>query len=198
MSLDEGLMLELMAYVDGELDEGARVRVEKLLATSQAAKDFVASLRLTGAFAKAGIEHHASECAGDIADAVMSRISSEPAVVSLDDARAKRATKVLVGGIFATGLAAAAAVALLVYMATRLPKSGTSAGLHGPAVAPSGEASPIGGGAMLGALSAGVNVENVQATSQVSVFYLPAVEAADASSVVVWIDDEAKDSGVEP
>jgi hypothetical protein len=209
MSLSRETMLELMALADGELEGQAKERAEALAAQSGVARRVVESMRDSGIRVWLGeaLEEQARSADG-IADAVMAKIAAASAGVPsalpghaqkreapagtrrLPAARPWRRSRVaVVGAALGSALAIAAAVAIHV-------RTGEQA-LVARAGAPGGETrapepSPTTLPRQAGPSPArGVEVEEIDSPSHVSIFEISAVaNAAEPSSVVVWIDDE--------
>jgi len=74
MTLPRDTMLEIMAYADGELDDGARARVEAILASSAEARGVAAALGVLGEEVRDAVLGRAMPRADGIADAVMTRL----------------------------------------------------------------------------------------------------------------------------
>jgi hypothetical protein len=214
-TLPQDTLLELMAYADGELEGADRERIEKLVAESAEAKAFVQNLevlaghvRLVASAQAPGLGESRVKVDG-IADAVLACIEREegnaaPAnVVALDDVRAvhaeRRTPKAAAGrwrvaaGLAAATLALAASVFVVMRgeapTAVRDPRPSTPPSQLLPSPLPQVDA------VKEVLATVGVDVETVDAPQAVSVFYVPAMNAsasANASSVVVWIEDEVK------
>lgn len=207
-ALDEQTLLDLMAYADGELDAAGVSRVEALLASNGEAQAFLASLGAVGDWVRASGAAQADAASADrIADDVLARV--EPHVASLADARARRARRLKLASAGAAVVALAAGVMLIARPHEPIERIATVAhpgNAEGPAfVAPGEERNPPQAQAaseaepdLLAQGGDGVEVNQVESTTGVSVFYVPAVSAAKAnvSSVVIWLgDDEAQGSG---
>lgn len=113
--LSHDVVMDIMAYADGELEGADRERVEALLASDGDAKNLLAELRGVGDWVGRSAEVHASTHGADgIADAVMAKVGTVGAPIDLAGARAKRAMRMGTVGAVGTVLALAAAVFLLV------------------------------------------------------------------------------------
>jgi hypothetical protein len=216
MSLSHETVLELMSFADGELAGDDKDRVEKLVASSEEARQVLEAMRRAevGAWLSESMDHRAGRGGADaIAAAVMSavgdgRSAGQPAtkatsngsmrsdgVVSIAGARARRSSRVQMAvSAGAAALALAAAVALYVRAGgDRTADHAPVASVGVPPVdfqvpsATVAQAQPSGG----------VEVNEIDAPSRgVSVFEIPVGAAAavaspqGASSVVVWVDDD--------
>ena len=189
MSLSRQNMLDLMAYADGELPAEDRARVEQLLASSEAARRVVGSFNDLGDWVDEAYEQPSAVLSNAIATVVMARVKSLPqparagAVVDLASARRTRVVTVVVA-------AAALAAGVMLYNRDDRTARSTDPAPAPPIPALSSAPRPP---KIEVAAAGGVDVEHVESpTHEVSVFYLPAVAAANASSVVVWIGDDDK------
>ncbi len=221
-TLSHDVLLELMAYADGELDDDARERIEAFLATSEDARAVVTAMDPLGEFVRTSADVGASAADG-IASAVMARIdaddvalandaaSARPAetnVISLERARAARAARLRVVGA-AAGVAALAAAYFLVarpaqgpsgsdgVVASTTPSALTARASAFPETPPPAQLAIVLPGE--GDNGTGVEVEHVDApNNDVSVIYVPAVATPDvnASSVVIWINDDKAAGGL--
>jgi len=176
MSLEEQQMMDVMALVDGELDDDARVRTEKLVEENAEAKELFASLRAIGDGVRSVHEN-----AIDVTSAVMAKITPN----DLDKARIRRTARIRMGVVSAALVALAAGVMFYV----RDHDNATHA-TNPPA--DSSSAQP----ALASAAATGVQVDFVDTPTPVSVFYLPAqatggeAETKDQPpTTVVWVDD---------
>ena len=192
MTLSRETRMELMALADGELEGAAKERAEQLLERSAEAREMVASVRDPALRTWLGEALSGRSAAAGIADAVMARIEREPSPSRRPAARSRRGREARwaapgVGSKVAVvaALAVAAGVALFV-VTDRMAHVAT--GAAGPAASLEG----AGGGALASA-SLGVEVEEVDSASRVSIFEIPAMaKSSTPSSVVVWIDDDAE------
>jgi hypothetical protein len=215
MSLSRETMLELMALADGELQGGARERVERLVADNEEARRVVEGMRASQLGAWLGEAVNGQSAVADgVADAVMATIASQSAgdvgpdrsvaapaneggVVRLTPPTRSRAAWVPV-----VTLVALAAGVLLVLRSIRRdevePAPVASVTMPSPSL---GSSMPV--ASVSAPLSAapirGVEVEEIDSPSRgVSVFEIPLGNAAAAagptapSSVVIWIDDEPR------
>jgi hypothetical protein len=217
MSLSHDTVLEIMSLADGELEGDDKDRVERLVASSDEARQVLESLRRAEVgtwLAESADQRSARSGADGIADAVMSTLEKSPkgaeakaaktmpsgsrhdaGVVSLASGRTRKSSRVQRAvSVGAAALALAAAVALYVRAGT----DGTAD--HAPVASVSippvdfqvpsatvAQAQPAGG----------VEVNEIDAPSRgVSVFEIPVGAAAaiasppGPSSVVVWVDDD--------
>lgn len=200
MNLGRESMMDLMAYADGELEGEALARIEALVARDAEAAKLVEELRtLTTCVQVAEKGRRVPKSVDRIVDSVMENVSRaapppafEPKVVKM-----KRA---VAAGTVSAVLAMAAAWAMFLRappagevgskVASVPPAVSVDEGLAAPprdpaealAQARPGEDPAIGG----------VELEQVESPREVSIFYVPAVAAAHASSVVVWIGDMNK------
>jgi hypothetical protein len=206
MSLSHETMLDLMAYADGEADAEVTARVEKLVAESAEARDFVAAMvgavAEVAAFVARESDAHAARAGADtIANAVMNAVSTAgPAanVASLDAARGRRDAR----GRAALIVAAMVAIAAGVFFYVR------STSDSGPSVSPMANIAPseaVPASASAGGQEGGpegvmANAEPPEVTIKsttshdVSVLVVPAVQAAanangNPASVIVWVGD---------
>jgi hypothetical protein len=208
MSLSHETVLELMSLADGELEGDDKDRVEKLVASSDEARQVLESMRRAevGAWLSATMDERAARGGADrIADAVMSAVegsrnsglqkasASKRArrdAVSIASGRARKFSRVQMAlSAGAAGLALAAAVALYV-------RAGGDRTVDHAPVASVG-VPPVDSVAVHDEPSGGVEVNEIDAPSRgVSVFEIPVGAAAAlatpqrASSVVVWVDDD--------
>ena len=189
-SLSSEQMLELMAYVDGELEGAERTKVEGWLASNVDAARFVDELAGLGDLVTLGHEASADAKAVasfDIVDAVMAAVEKEGAKAKTEEAakaapapvislEARRQKNLKVGGAVAAALALAASVFVMV---RNKEEEAPMARAPVPAVQPSAVASA----------EPGVDVDLVEtAGDSVRVFYL-ASESSPTTSVVVWVDE---------
>ena len=205
MSISRDLMLELMAYADGELEAKEIPRVEALLERDEEARQLVSAMAgsdVFGALLSPSFDAAAESAAVDaIADAVMARVAVEtmqPKVTSLNAARAKRDRRVGLG----VTLAAVAALAASVFFFVR---SQPASSIQGAQVAtananpPSTITAPI-PTSPKGAVAAadpgerqeGIQVDEVDTPSQdVSVYYVRGGGPAKSQgSVVIWVGQQ--------
>lgn len=181
-SLSSEQRIELMAYVDGELEGAERSKVEGWLASNVDAARFVDELGVLGDRVRLG--HEASNDAKavasfDVADAVMAAVESETAnaapapVVSLE---ARRQKNLKAGATLVAALALAASVFVMV---RSKDEEAPMARAPVPTVQPPGVTSA----------EPGIDVDLVEtAGDSVGVFYL-ASESSPTTSVVVWVDE---------
>ncbi|MBV9947021.1 MAG: hypothetical protein JOZ69_09245 [Myxococcales bacterium] len=201
MSLSRQDMLELMALADGELDGEAKDRAESLVARSPEARQVVLAMRasVVRTWLGEGLTEERARGADGIADAVMGRLGvteAAPAGVvrRIGPAPSVRAAR-LGPRAAAAGVFLAMAAAALVYVTSSANHRGLAP--VASVLAPSGEQgggperAPSAGQAALA--SQGVVVDEIDSPSRdVSIFQIPgaASASANASSVVVWIEDD--------
>jgi hypothetical protein len=208
MSLSHETVLELMSLADGELEGDDKDRVEKLVASSEEARQVLESMRRAevGSWLSSAMDERAARCGADgIADAVMSAVEGSRnsglqkasasnggtragGVVSIARGRARKSSRVQMA-MGATVVALAAAVALYVRA------GGDRTADHAPVA--SVDVPPVDSVATQTEPTGGVEVNEIDAPSRgVSVFEIPIGAAAAvaspqrASSVVVWVDDD--------
>jgi hypothetical protein len=177
--MSEQQMLDVMAWVDGELEGEDAARVEKLIEEDKEAAELAASLHAIGD----GVRESFHVGSIDVLDAVMGKLRMAPN--DLDKARLRRTARMRVAIVGASIVALAAAV--LFYVRDVRDGGGSSQ-------------NPTPSASMLASSSSkGVEVDFVDTPSAVSVFYVPASMAGaegqvtdTAPSVVVWVDDTAK------
>jgi anti-sigma factor RsiW len=194
VTLSKDVMLELMAYADGELEPAEMARVERLIAADADAKRLVESM---GALGRVLVEMHEPSHAAatlGLVDDIMARVEKEgaprksmrpPKVVDIRDLREAR-VKV------AAAIVAVVALAAGIVLTTRKANEDSSSQVaKGPATtSPLPRQAPVPAtGPDTQVAAAGVDVEQVDTNHDVQVFYLPSSVGANASSVVVWIDD---------
>jgi anti-sigma factor RsiW len=195
MSLSRETMLELMALADGELEGPARERAERVTAESEEARRLVESIRSPDLqiWLDETLERRRPSADG-IADAVMARLeATHPARRAGTGPRKGKTTGrfsrvAAVGAIVGAALALAAAVAMYA-------RPGDHEGVARTGAAPPGTSAPVGSPETAGTEGAptarGVEVEEIDSPSHVSIFEIAAVaNASTPSSVVVWIDDD--------
>jgi len=218
MTLPREVVLELMAFADGELDGAARERAESLVATNAEARGFVEVTR--GAQIRAFLEDEvdrrvASAGADAIAESVMKALAAEQAAVRDGMKSVLRADPVLqlhahvprpalasprvrtsLGvATFGVALAMAAGVALYV---TRHPRPDDGAPVAKVELAPAKPGAA--GGAGESAPADGVEVDEIDSPAHdISVFEINGNAAAAANqahspSVVIWVEDTASGS----
>lgn len=201
MSLSKEHMLQVMSYVDGELEGEALDKVESLLASDADAAQLAAELRTLGDCVR--VVHTDRELAkrpDEIADDVMAELDKRLAPIG---SLAERRRNAFVAGAVCAGLAMAAGWLLffqgqndnLVEQANMMPSATAVATTPPVPTAIETATTPVQVASAQPAAE-GVDVESVESPShEVSVFYVPAMASANsnASSVVVWIQEgEAK------
>lgn len=188
VALSPEQMMKLMAYADGELEGADRDEVEALLAEDAGARSMVTQIAGLGSVVSAIHEDRAGNAIAsfDVADAVMAKIADAPppkaiedtprSVVSpLEEARARRAARMKVGG----GVVAALALAAAVFLVARQKETPMAA-------APVAVASPKASSENAGP---SVEVDAVEgAGNSVSVYYFPSSNEL-STNVVVWVDE---------
>lgn len=190
-------MADLMSYADGELDPGREAEVEAQLRQDPHASAVVATVFEMGELVREVAEARARDAgADDIASWVMARIEQEKAgnVVVLRPASSGEPAPTRVVSIWPMavgGLAAAAAVALLVW---RFAGVDLVQPAPGQAVAPSTNPELVVASAPLPAVDydpePGVSVDVVDFGARTgTIFYVP---SDTGTTTVVWLtDDEA-------
>lgn len=210
MTLPREVVLELMAFADGELDGAARERAESLVATNAEARGFVEVTRSThlGAFLEDAIDRKAAAAGADaIAESVMKALAAQagPRQGTQGPTRAEavlqlharvprpplaspRVRTSLSVATFGVALAMAAGVALYVTHRSRPDDVAPVAPVAKVELAParSGAETPLGDG---------VEVDEIDSPAHdISVFEINVNAAAAAnqshpSSVVIWVED---------
>jgi hypothetical protein len=192
MSLSRETLIELMALADDELEGTAKERAERLAAQDEEARRVVEQMRGPAIRTWLGGAVSARAAASDgIADAVMAEIARgvQPMRRAAPRVRAGRGDRWLSRALgpraaVVSALAVAAGVALFV-VTDRMAHVGHNA------VGPAAALGSPGGNPALASAGLGVEVEEVDSSSHVSIFEIPAMAKASApSSVVVWIDEE--------
>ena len=184
MKLSQGEIFDLMAYADGELEGDAKAKVEQMLTERADARRLVEELGTLGTVVQRIYAEPPAALSDGIADAVMAKISEEPSPKKsvrppkLVDLRAERERRIKMG----TAIVAAIALAAGVVLTTKKLNN-----QHAPVARATATATSTAGPEQA---VAGVDVEQVDSPKEVSVFYLPSAVGANASSVVVWIDDK--------
>jgi len=195
VKLSQGEVFDLMAYVDGELDGDAKAKVEKLMATNAEARRLVDEMRALGPIVQKIYEPPAAAQSDAIADLVMAKIAERKSIRApkLVDLRAERERRIKVGAAIVAAVALAAGIVLMTQKVNeqRAPVAMPSPPAPAPAPAPVPAPAPAGSEQQAVVAAAGVDVEQVDSPKEVSVFYLPSATGANASSVVVWIDDKS-------
>ena len=184
MSLSRETMMQLMAFVDGELEGDDRARIERLVAESSEARNVVDAMRspAIGTWLEGEIAERAAAADG-VAGAVMAKLPAR------GPSRARAPVVVAIGA----ALALAAGVALI------LRSQGESSESHAPVASvelPSVDTQVL--PVVAQRPTQGVEVDEVDSPSRgISVFEIPLPGAAAAnangpSSVVIMIEDEGK------
>lgn len=180
-------MLKLMAYADGELDEGERAEVEKLLATDAEAAKVVAQMGALGEVVRA-VNPPLPEV--DLVSAIMEKVEHEkiePARVTTPPPMAKvvpLASRRRWGAVAVAALALAASVFVMTRQKTEAPLAQNTK----PAPVETAT-NPAPANAVNASSGPGVEVEAVESPGQsVSVFYLPTANEL-STSVTVWVDE---------
>jgi len=167
-------VLDVMAWLDGELEGDDADRVAALIESSPEAQELVRSMDVLGDFVR-GSEHEARVEANleGLADAVLAKTKPN----DLERARLKRAQKGRVVLMAATLTALAAGV--LVYARTQPVDLPSSHNVQ-PSAQPAASV----------ASAEGVQVDQLDTQDNgVSVFYVPADDTKTPNTTVVWIDD---------
>jgi len=218
MSLSHETVLELMSLADGELAGDDKDRVEKLVASSDEARQMLEAMRRAevGTWLAESVGQRAGHGGADtIVDAVMSAVGDgrgaslqqatkassngsmgSGGVLSFAGGRARRSSRAQMAvSAGAAGLALAAAVAL--YVRAGGDRTAEHAPVASVGVPPVDFRVPSATVAAQAQPSGGVEVNEIDAPSRgVSVFEIPVGAAAavasppGASSVVVWVDDD--------
>jgi hypothetical protein len=218
MSLSHQTVLEIMSLADEELEGEERDRVERLVASSEEARQMLESMRRAevGAWLAESMDRRAGEGGADgIAEAVMSVVDAGRSTTPRNASRAASSASIQGGGVVSiaggrarrpsrvqlalTGAAGALAVAAAVALYVRA--GGDGAGEHAPVasvgVPPVDFQVPSATVAAQAEPPGGVEINEIDAPSRgVSVFEIPVGAAAavanppGVSSVVVWVDDD--------
>lgn len=188
--LAEQDVLDVMAYVDDELeDEARRAEIEALIASNADARELAASMRALGD----GVRATQAVPEIDVTLAVMAKVSPN----DLDRARLKKQSRVRTFAVAAT-LSALAAGAWIYSQSDTTPPVANNTTPTAPmptlTAAPNiiaplpSPATPLAANE-----THGVQVDSLDTHKPVSVFYVsPNEDNANASSsVVVWIDEPA-------
>jgi anti-sigma factor RsiW len=199
MSLTPDELEYLMAYVDGQFDDDETPEAEALLAKNDEARRLVDNVMAVGDWVREASDAKAAKADG-IADAVMDEAEAlgGAKVILLEREKARRALNRQRVKEFSALAAVAAAVALFYALPNnagqqpdviaqvppemRAKPAPTEAPVAPPSAAPEEPA--------FASTDEGVVVDSVESAHQVSIFYLPGVANANASSVVVWIGDD--------
>ena len=198
MSLSREHMMQVMSYVDGELEGDALDKAETLLASNDEASQLAIELRNLGECVRiVHTDRKLDKNPDDIADDVMNELERRLAPVgSLAERRRNAALTAMITG--------AMAIAAGWFLFVRGQSSGNLNAQANPTPTVTLPAMPSQTAATLtpeqlaaqAPAAEGVDVESVESPShEVSVFYVPAMASAssNASSVVVWIQEgEAK------
>ena len=186
--------LDLMMYADGELDEARAAEVEAYLEGSSDARDILATFVEIGDQVREHADEAARSAGADgIADDVFARIEAERGLSNVVPIRkAAEPTKPSVAAIAFGGLAAAAAVALLVWRVagvgvvpieaprvaeTAAPASTQLVVASAPAPAPDYDPEPA------------VSVDSIDFGARTgTIFYVPT--DTGTTTTVVWLSDE--------
>jgi hypothetical protein len=179
-NLSADQMLLLMQYVDGECAGQRLTEAMRLMAVHPDAAAVVSAHQTLGAGVRAAMaqatDTQAFSTSSNVADAVMQRIelaTRVPRLVAVPAAPTGGKVLSFPRAVrFAAGAAAFAAVAAGAFFVLNQ------------------KASPsLVSGVGASSLSKGVELQEVDSSNPVSVFYLPAAINAKAQSVVVWITD---------
>ncbi len=197
-SLADQDVLDVMAHLDGELeDEVRKAEIEALIASNADAKELILSMRALGDAVRATQPTGESAPKIDVTLAVMAKLSPN----ELDRARLAKQSRVRAFAVVAT-LGALAAGAWIYSQSNSSP----DASLQAPvAVTPTSTApmptftaaaNPVAlnpSAPLVVNETHGVQVDSLDTRKPVSVFYVsPNADNANASSsVVVWIDEPA-------
>jgi negative regulator of sigma E activity len=206
MSLSKDELLQLMAYVDGEVEEGELPEVLALLAKSDLARGIVEQHSAVGDWVRASAEEHAIAGRADgIASAVMAEVAALDGakVVAIQRGRhAQTRERIMAFGVLC---AVAASVSLFYLWPHAAGRNGAPTGPLAVQNALPGAQEPRETASASGKPTApvqvaaaepegqGIDVQAVESPDHaISIFYVPAATGADphASSVVVWIGEE--------
>jgi anti-sigma factor RsiW len=198
MSLSPDELEYLMAYVDGQFDDDETPEAEALLAKNEEARRLVENVMAVGDWVREASDAKATTADG-IADAVMEEAQAlgGAKVILLEREKARRALNRQRFKEFSALAAVAAAVALFYAwpqggvqpeMVAQVPPEMRAKPTPPVAPAPPPSAPPE--EPAFASTDEGVVVDSVESAHQVSIFYLPGVANANASSVVVWIGDD--------
>src|SRR5687768_5910602 len=102
MTLPPDTMMDLMAYADGELDEGGRARVERLLATNAEARGVAQALGVLGDEVRDAVLDRPMPRADGIADLVMAGLDGSGAAGASASTRAAPVGRTGAAGSFAS------------------------------------------------------------------------------------------------
>lgn len=209
MSLSREAMLDVMAYVDGELDGEALDRTEALLASDEDAARLALELRTLGDCVRVVQTDRAlgpdAKNPDQIADDVMKALDKN--VVPIGSLAARRRNAIIAGSI-STVLGVAAAWFLIIHAPSQNPEASvaqatvqTAKPIPMPTDKPDDVAPPstppvdTDKMAAEAYMQSGVDIESVESPKhEVSVFYVPGTASANpnGSSVVVWIGEDEK------
>lgn len=163
MSLSHEQMLDVMAWADGELSGADAERVKALVDKNEDAQELVRSLDALGEFVRANDRPDI-----DVVESVLAKIKPN----DIERARLKRAARMRNGAVI-VALAALAAGALVWHRSQQDPSAKSR-----PAISPP-----------TALAQTGVQVEQVDSTQSVSVFYVSDENEKNTPTTVVWIDD---------
>lgn len=212
--------MELMLYVDGELDGAREAEVGTYLEHSEEARMKVAALRMASDIVRENSEKSALDI--DIASAVMAKIEAGDIgdkdekdagaggakVLELRGAKPEKSANDNARSIFALAAIAVAAAAAMMIWGRMDAEPLPSAKVNAPAAiateqaaaepeksaAPAAETASAGDGNKNGENEPehGVEVAAVDFGAHMgSVFYVPAGSAAGGTTTVVWVEDDA-------
>ena len=200
MSLSRDELEYLSAYVDGQIDDEDAPEVDEVLAKSEDARRFIEDVSALGDWVRREADDKAAAAK---ADAIVIDVLAEAEklggakIIQLERERARRALNRQRVKEFGALVACAACLALLWgWPREAAPPMAVATGPKPvvPAPPPSGAPSPAATSSdeevLFAGKEPGVEVDSVESPHQVSVFYLPGVANANASSVVVWIGDD--------
>ncbi len=188
MSLSEQMIIDLLAYADGELEGDAKKRIEAIIARDEEARAIVASASLlSDAVQHAEAARPVSNVADSIVDNVMSRVANER-IGFLDasmEPKAKRLRRAAPVAVLSTVLALAAGWFLF---------------MRGPEVIPGGIAKVIDSANVddrdISTGPEGVELESADSPVSVFLVSMPSddLNKKAVSSVVVWLGGSDSDS----
>lgn len=177
----------LMRFADGEVSAEEESRAVRMLAQHPDAHDVVLETMTLGDWVRETAE--APALGFDISSAVMARLdvgeqpklaADRPTMPSPATAEARKVIAFPKPAPLRWGAAVVAALAVAAGIAFVIERPGTT-------TTPVAHLDPVAAPAD----TVGVAVDHVESPNGVSVFYLPAALNANASSVVVWIDDDS-------
>ena len=209
MSLSEQTMLDLMAYADGELNDSATKRIEKLVARDAEARNVLEAMQTLSQC----VQISSADCPAPtadidgIVDSVMKTVSTLP--IPKDEERPIRLLRAGTAAVVSALIAVAAGWALFAPDLARSTDKIAAMESARQALDVAKNAPPTQPGSVVATADppppvlsepGGVELDHVESPShEVSVFYVPAVAESltengnsAATSVVVWIGDNQR------